>query len=198
MFRDELTLPFCQKPYVGRSEFLMNRIVKRQEAAPPFVEMQKEMRDEMNGFRARLRETWIRRATRMLSLQPITPSVIGECGEYRDSEWTARERGYHDTAVKNINNLIRKYNIVAPPTARALFTTVELELAACYKDCQPLIKEELERRVRAGMGTPRGAGVIQGPLRGPKGRIEAEEGAVKESMLSAFRRFVREVVGSKA
>lgn len=154
------------------------------------------MRDDMNGFRARLREAWIRRATRMISLQPITPSIIRDAGEYRDPEWEARERAYHEKSVINLNSLIRKYNVVAPPSARSPVTSVESELAGCYRDCAPLIRQELERRAQAGYGAATYK-VKQGSADGPTGKTAPEQSAVRETMLSAFRRLVREVIGKK-
>lgn len=174
----------------------MNRIVKRQEAAPPFVELQQEMREVQNAFRLRLRQAWLRRATRMLSLQPLTPRIIAESGNYRDSEWETRERSYHDISVKNINDVIRKYNVVAPPSARASVTTVELELAACYRECASLLKAELEKRALEGPGAVRLTSASQDIRSGPKGRTESEQDAVRETMLSAFRRFVKDTFGS--
>lgn len=175
----------------------MNRIVKRQEAAPPFVELQQEMRDDQNAFRLRLRQAWTRRAIRMLSLQPLTPSVIESSGEYRDPEWEERERGYHEKSVANLNSLIRKYNVVAPPSARAPVTSVELELKACFEECAALIKTELEKRAKEGPGAARQLSAKGGPKSGPKGRTEEEQDAVKETMLSAFRRFVKDTFSSK-
>ena len=185
------------QPFITRSEFLMNRIVKRQEAAPPFVELQKEMRDDLQSFRARLRAAWIRRATRMISLQPITPSVIADCGDFRDPEWEAREEGYHERTVAELNNLIRRYNIVAPASVRANLTTPEAELKACYRDCEGLIREELQRRVKMGLEPPVQHKLKLGKEDGPKGKTAEEEAAVRETMLSAFRRLVKEVFAKK-
>lgn len=184
------------QPFIGRSEFLLNRIVKRQEAAPPFVELQKEMRDDLNGFRARLRASWIRRATRSLCLQPVTPSVIAGASEYRDIEWEKRELGYHQRTVDAVNQLIRRYNVVAPPAVRAGLVSVESELDGCYRDCGALIKEELERRVKAGLAGPEWQPTsLPGAV--INGKTGQEEAAVRETMLSAFRRLVREVLAKK-
>lgn len=188
------------QPFIKRSEFLMNRIVKRQEAAPPFVELQKELRIELDGFRARLRGSWIRRATRILCLQPITPSVILGVPEFRDSEWEAREAAYHNRSIEDMNLLVRKYNIVAPQTIRMSLLSLDSELRSCFKDCQATITAELERRVQAGLSNVQAANykVKQGPQGDLEGKTMQEEKAVKETMLSAFRRLVREVIGSGA
>lgn len=172
----------------------MNRIVKRQEAAPPFVELQKEVREETQVFRARLRESWVRRALRMISLGPITPAVIEQAGDFRDKEWEARERSYWDVSLKNVNELVRKYNIVAPASVRMPLLTVELELLGAYRDCTPILQDELQRRVKAGLGSST-LQIKQGPKGDLVGKLAAgEEPAVKETMLSAMRRLVRDLV----
>lgn len=149
------------------------------------------MRDDLNGFRARLRASWIRRATRTLCLQPVTPAVIASAHEYRDVEWEKRELGYHERTVDAVNQLIRRYNVVAPPSVRAGLVSVASELDGCYRDCGPLIKEELERRVKAGLASPEWQPTSL-PGREVRGKSGPEEPAVRETMLSAFRRLVRE------
>lgn len=54
-------------PYLKREEFFMNRIIKRQGAAPPWVELNSELESDLRSFRARLQENWVRRASRMIT-----------------------------------------------------------------------------------------------------------------------------------
>lgn len=133
----------------------------------------------------------------MLSLQPLTPSIINASADYRDPEWEARERSYHDISVKNLNENIRKYNVVAPPSTRVPITSVKIELEACYRETASLLKAELEKRALEGPGVARLTNATQGIKSGPKGKTEKEQDAVRESMLSAFRRFVKDSFGSK-
>lgn len=93
----------------------------------------------------------------------------------------------------NLNSLIRKYNMVAPSPVRMGVTSVETELAGCYRDCSSLIKEELQRRVKAGLVPTRLDVKYAREGMDIKGKTAKEEAAVKETMLSAFRRLVREV-----
>jgi hypothetical protein len=175
----------------------MNRIIKKQEAAPPFVELQREMRTELDGFRARLRATWIRRATRILSLQPLTSSVIEGSGQFRDEDWATRERAYHESAVAGVNSMIRKYNMVAPQSVRMSITSVDAELSLCYKDCENLIKEELKRRSEAGLSGSVPSMPQQKKQRDTQGRMMEEQTAVRETMLSALRRLTRDVFSKR-
>lgn len=93
----------------------MNRILKEQEAAPPWVEMQKgavplrlflalpnstlplpapaELETALASFRTELRASWTRRAVRIRSSEGLTPAVVREIREgWKDVEWETRER----------------------------------------------------------------------------------------------------------
>lgn len=52
----------------------------------------------------------------------------------RDAEWEARERAYHDSAVDDLNALVRKYNGLAPYAVRRPYYTRTAELEKAYKD----------------------------------------------------------------
>lgn len=51
-----------------------------------------ELATELNDFRTSLGQAWIRRATRMLSLEGVNKSSVREAQTYRDQEWIDRER----------------------------------------------------------------------------------------------------------
>jgi DnaJ homolog subfamily C member 28 len=53
------------KSFIAREEFLMNQIVQRQGAAPPWVEIQAELEAAVTSFRAVSRQSWVRHAVRM-------------------------------------------------------------------------------------------------------------------------------------
>ncbi|KAG1755395.1 hypothetical protein EDB19DRAFT_1867592 [Suillus lakei] len=126
-------------PFIAREEFLMNRIVQRNGAAPPWVEVQIELETAVNSFRDVLQQSWTRRAIRTLTmLQPASmlPSLsLGSVTSLRDREWEERERAYHDTAVAELNSLVRKYNALAPYSVRRPYYSREAELAKAYQDC---------------------------------------------------------------
>ncbi|KAG2073545.1 hypothetical protein BDR04DRAFT_1010276 [Suillus decipiens] len=138
-------------PFIAREEFLMNRIVQRNGAAPPWVEIQIELETAVNSFRDVLRQSWTRRAIRTLTmLQPaaMLPSLsLGNATSLRDREWEERERSYHDTAVAELNSLVRKYNALAPYSVRRPYYSREAELAKAYQDCgDDILRGISERR----------------------------------------------------
>lgn len=139
-------------PFIAREEFLMNRIVQRNGAAPPWVEVQIELETAVNSFRDVLRQSWTRRAIRTLTmLQPAAalPSLsLGSVTSLRDREWEERECSYHDTAVAELNSLVRKYNALAPYSVRRPYHSREAELAKAYQDCGDDILRGISERRR--------------------------------------------------
>lgn len=76
---------------------------------------QTELEHALSTFRTTLSTTWIRRAIRIRSSEGLTPAVVHEIEEgWRDKEWEKKEERYHETAVKELNELTRRFNIIAP------------------------------------------------------------------------------------
>lgn len=172
-----------RNPFIAREEFLMNRIVQRQGAAPPWVEIQggtqphgpsrvsklmhpAELESATNSFRLILLEGWTRRALRNLTtdtpphlLPALSRSMTLErARELRDDAWAARERSYHDSAVGELNALVRKYNALAPYAVRRAYYAREAELARAYEQAAEGIVQGLKERVTKGdlAAQPRG------------------------------------------
>ncbi|GAA5912898.1 hypothetical protein JCM6882_009508 [Rhodosporidiobolus microsporus] len=188
-------------PFISRSEFLINRIMKEQNTAPPWVEMQKELELALSTFRSNLRTSWTRRALRIRSSEGLTPAVVREVREgWTDPEWEARERAYHDAALHDLNQLVRKYNVIAPYHVRRPLLTLRGELDAAVAAAAPSIAAELQRRLDVGMHptSERSSVVYQDEDDGVKSVTAEEMGgerkAVKESMWAAWRRLVVEVL----
>ena len=130
------------------------------QAVPPWIELQNEVDAMTESFRAGVRESWQRRALRMLSLGTITPTVIASAATFRDAEWAQREQRFHAVSVEQLVDKTRSYNHLAPYVARRRYPTVEAELARCYADSAPIITAELERRAREGL---HGGTIAHGP-----------------------------------
>ncbi|EST08886.1 DnaJ, subfamily C [Kalmanozyma brasiliensis GHG001] len=158
-----------KNPFLAREEYFMNRIVKRQGAAPPWVELNMELETELAGWRGRFDEGWVRRASRMIitsslrdgleplpltshSAEAIPPArttgearLVEVATRYRDAEWETRERSYHAHEVKRLNDLVRRHNHLAPFTARKGLMVLDVELAAMYKRTLPKLVYEVSR-----------------------------------------------------
>lgn len=144
----------------------MNRIVQRQGAAPPWVEVQGELEAAVDTFRSVLKQSWVRRAVRMLTLsrQPLREISQVDAQALRDREWEAREKAYHESALTEVNALVRKYNALAPYAVRRAYYVRDVELDRAYEEGAEDIIQELAKRSR---GSRAGAG-------------NAEESAVRD------------------
>ncbi|OTA99241.1 hypothetical protein M426DRAFT_47296, partial [Hypoxylon sp. CI-4A] len=54
-------------PFIDTTEYIMNKMIKRQEIVPPWIEKQQELVKAAHVFRTRLRNDWKRHAARMIS-----------------------------------------------------------------------------------------------------------------------------------
>ncbi|KAG5649894.1 hypothetical protein H0H81_001627 [Sphagnurus paluster] len=139
-------------PFIAREEFLMNRIVQRNGAAPPWVEVQGELDNALNTFREILRQSWIRRVVRVITT--ATPPALlytftlRDVKRFRDPEWEQHERSYHQAAMKDLNALARKYNGLAPYAVRRPYYVLNVEMERLYDGCAEEIKRQLETRVK--------------------------------------------------
>jgi len=147
----------------------MNRIVQCNGAAPPWVEVQGELESTVVAFREILRQSWMRRGLRMLTLHQ-SPDLytlsLADVTSLRDPEWEARERSYHDQALKEINSLVRKYNTLAPYVVRRPYYVRSTELEKAYAD--------------AGLDIIRAIEESRGAKQGGIGKGNSEQQAVRE------------------
>ncbi|KAL7420157.1 hypothetical protein Q5752_005123 [Cryptotrichosporon argae] len=121
--------PEASNPHLETGERLMNRIVKRQGALPPWIELQNSLDSALNSFRATLRKTYVAHVVRDVisahSLHALPPLHAIPAS---DPAWEAREQKFHDENVRQINELVRRMNAQAPSIARRGLVSRELEL----------------------------------------------------------------------
>jgi hypothetical protein len=127
----------------------MNRIVQRQGAAPPWVEIQGELEAAIATFRSVLKQSWVRHAVRMLTLsrRPLRGLSPADIQALRDGEWETREKAYHESALAEVNALVRKYNALAPYAVRRAYYIRDVELSRTYEEGVEDIMRGLDRRL---------------------------------------------------
>ncbi|PWN40218.1 hypothetical protein IE81DRAFT_368467 [Ceraceosorus guamensis] len=104
-------------PYLSREERLMNRLVKRQGAAPPFVELNSDLESTHQNFRMRLQDSWVRRASRIILAEGKLERVIGEATvqsiPHAPKTSGSAESGDFGTAYTQLLQLVSSYRDVA-------------------------------------------------------------------------------------
>lgn len=78
-------------------------------------------------------------------------SAAGPTKVFRDEEWEKQEESYNKLSIKNINDLARSYNLMAPEMARKPYLSLERELKRCFASVAPEVAPELRRRAEKGI-----------------------------------------------
>ena len=154
----------------------MNRIVKRQGAAPAWVELNGEYEAELRLFRSMLEDQWTRRASRMILSGPLPlrrgledESRRAEVARsFRDREWAAQEQAYHAHEVARLNEIVRRHNHLAPFFARKGLLQLERELDDMYTRAVPLLVARITQGLRDSEATRR--------QQHPRGTIDQSQG----------------------
>ena len=162
----------------------------------PFSHSCLELESAINSFRDVLRQSWTRRAIRMLTLSrpaALLPKLtLEDVIALRDAEWEARERSYHDTALEEVNSLVRKYNGLAPYAVRRPYYMLNVELEKAYKDCGADILRGIAERVNA-QSADLGRDVLSDEEEGSRARQGGEEIAPLK-ILDLFRQWFASIV----
>ncbi len=125
-----------------------------------------ELESAVNTFREILKQSWTRRAIRTLTaMHPasLLPKLtVADVTAMRDPQWEEKECSYHETALEEVNALVRKYNGLAPYAVRRAYYMRSAELERVYKEAGPDILFGLEERARLGFSTtPRRAVCVE-------------------------------------
>ncbi|OXG35208.1 aarF domain-containing kinase [Cryptococcus neoformans] len=148
--------PEARNPHIERGELFMNRIIKRQGALPPWIELQNLLDSNLRSFRATLLTTYktqlVRNVISTNALHPLPPlHTIPD----RDEAWEAREFKFHQENVKQINDLVRRMNAQAPSPARRHLITLEGELNKIRGNVlKNEVWEEIKRRAEESINMP--------------------------------------------
>lgn len=144
-----------------------------------------------------LRQAWTRRAIRTLTaLHPasLLPKLtLADVTAMRDAEWEAKERSYHETALDEVNALVRKYNGLAPYAVRRAYYMRAAELERAYRDAGEDILRGLEERARRGPGHRRPVSAGEDDEGGGGGEGGARSGPV--GLRAMFREMVAALRG---
>ena len=84
------------------------------------------------------------------ALDQLQKLTLDDARALRDTEWEKRERSYHDAAISEVNETVRRYNGVAPYAVRRTYYTREKELQKAYLDGGQAILEGVRERLQDG------------------------------------------------
>ncbi|KAK3953005.1 hypothetical protein QBC32DRAFT_130136 [Pseudoneurospora amorphoporcata] len=100
----------ADNPFIDTTEYIMNKMIKRQEIVPPWIEKQQELIKTAESFRKRLRNDWLRHAARTISSRGGTlEDQIRRANEY------ARAEEIHNPRRRNVDQISVPTNSTEDP-----------------------------------------------------------------------------------
>ncbi|KAF5027192.1 hypothetical protein F66182_680 [Fusarium sp. NRRL 66182] len=104
----------ADNPFIDTTEYIMNKMIQRQDMVPPWIEKQQELAKELRAFRARLRNDWRRFAARMIS------SRGGSLQEQmsRAEEYAAAEEVHNPIIRKLADGEVQEMKAASPVVGR--------------------------------------------------------------------------------
>ncbi|KAF5715237.1 hypothetical protein FMUND_6957 [Fusarium mundagurra] len=104
----------ADNPFIDTTEYIMNKMIQRQDIVPPWIEKQQEVAKELGIFRARLRNDWRRFAARMIA------SRGGSLQEQirRAEEYAAAEEVHNPIIRKNADGQVKEVKATSPVVGR--------------------------------------------------------------------------------
>jgi hypothetical protein len=119
----------ADNPFIDTTEYIMNKMIKRQEIVPPWIEKQQELVKAAHNFRSRLRTDWRRHAARMIASKGGSlQEQMNRAREY------ARAEEVHNPRKRNIEQISVPTNVTDDPVMlkirQHLVTEVATELAS--------------------------------------------------------------------
>ncbi|SPO30599.1 uncharacterized protein UTRI_05216 [Ustilago trichophora] len=131
-----------KNPFLAREEYFMNRIVKRQGAAPPWVELNMELESELGSWRGRVVDGWVRRASRMITTSGTLSEGLEPLPLPSSSGANAIEGGEMDPTIAPGEKGAEAKLVLEIPAARTPGEQKLIDVATRYRDAE---WEERER-----------------------------------------------------
>ncbi|KAH7201801.1 ASST-domain-containing protein [Fusarium oxysporum II5] len=118
----------ADNPFIDTTEYIMNKMIQRQDIVPPWIEKQQELAKELGIFRARLRNDWRRFAARMIA------SRGGSLQEQirRAEEYAAAEEVHNPIIRKKTDGQVEEIKAASPVVGRPFRDSAWEQTEAAY------------------------------------------------------------------
>ncbi|APA09681.1 hypothetical protein SS1G_06147 [Sclerotinia sclerotiorum 1980 UF-70] len=100
----------ADNPFLDTTEYIMNKMIQRQDIVPPWIEKQQELVKTANIFRNRLRNDWKRHAARTIASRGGTLQE-----QMRTAEIYARSEAFHNPKKRAIEQISVPTNATSDP-----------------------------------------------------------------------------------
>ncbi|KAH8677669.1 hypothetical protein BX600DRAFT_506686 [Xylariales sp. PMI_506] len=117
--------PRSDNPFVDTTEYIMNKMIKRQDIVPPWIEKQQELLKTAHSFRTRLRNDWKRHAARMIASKGGTLQE-----QMSRAQIYALAEELHNPRKHNVEQISVPTNLTEDPVMVKVRQQLQTELAS--------------------------------------------------------------------
>ncbi|KAK5658469.1 hypothetical protein OQA88_1858 [Cercophora sp. LCS_1] len=137
----------ADNPFIDTTEYIMNKMIKRQDIVPPWIEKQQELLKAANVFRSRLRNDWRRHAARMIASRGGSlQEQMARAEEYARAEevYNPRRKPVNEISIPTnatddaVMASLRQQSSM-PEESEGKKVDAEAEVGAQEKDSQPVL-----------------------------------------------------------
>lgn len=151
--------------FIDRTEYHLNKILKKQDALPPWIEKQSGCDLKILRFRQELDTEWEKWALNaikdeyprlndeelIVKMKELCNNELDENKSLpvlRGKRWMESRGAYLDSQIRELNNVIRGYNLQAPLASQKMYLLLDKELLSCYKRVAIYLVDALKRHIR--------------------------------------------------
>ncbi|KAF5092419.1 hypothetical protein D0Z03_002868 [Geotrichum reessii] len=140
--------PNMSSPYIDHTEYYLNNMLKKQGAAPVWIDRQGTVHSRTREFRTEAGRSWLTHAVHVVTDAHPGPTTASQAARRRLTAeiradfrthaatttcWKTKHAGFHAAAVRDLNSAVRSYNLQAPSAARRGYLDVTTELDAAIE-----------------------------------------------------------------
>ncbi len=140
----------ADNPFVDTTEYIMNKMIRRQDIVPPWIEKQQDLVRQARVFRARLRSDWRRHAARVVaSAGGSLEEQVRRAGRY------ARAEELHNPRRRNVDQIAVPTNSTDDPVMARMR---QLGVSSSSSSSSSGSSDASENLVASGSGSGSGSG----------------------------------------
>ncbi|KAF7871668.1 hypothetical protein EAF04_003775 [Stromatinia cepivora] len=121
----------ADNPFIDTTEYIMNKMIQRQDIVPPWIEKQQELVKTANVFRTRLRNDWKRHAARTIASRGGTLQE-----QMRTAEIYAQSEAFHNPKKRAVEQISVPTNVTSDP----VMVKIVQEVPTSSSDGEPIVQ----------------------------------------------------------
>lgn len=151
--------------FIDRTEYHLNQILKKQGALPPWIEKQGGCDLRILRFKEDLDKEWLKWSLNAIidqnpnlnneqlinKMKTLAENELKEdnksLSKLRSKKWLDTRGEYWKSQLRELNDVIRGYNLQAPLASQKLYLLLDKELNSCYKRVAPLLVNSLKKHI---------------------------------------------------